>query len=214
MSASSTPSYFPAQTNPGFPSTCLRVREQSSTSIGGRSSDNNSSASSSEEKALSVSYHEPRSRTSGGSSCLGPEWPGLGIAVAQIGKEPSSSLPSSGKEVPIGKHAPSKSQDQRQTVPSQPGVAEASKSLYNPMTGFPVVTSGVMLEQGQVGPARGFNHVLPSLPALHGGGGAESIAAKSQSASASLPGGVSVVSTISNLWRAPAALNVSGKGGR
>ena len=212
-STSSTPSvcsndYFLGQTNPGFPSTCLRVRDQSAASVGSRRSDNSSSSGGGSRR--SEVNGESRNRTSGGSSCLGPEWPGLGIAVAQIGKEPGSLVPSMEPEVPIRKSTPSTSLDQRQMVLSQPAVAEVSSAgLYNPMTGFPATASSKgVLAQGQVG-AGGFGHDLPALPLLQGRGGAESMMAKSQSTSASLPGGVNV---IGDLWRSPAALNVSGKG--
>ncbi len=163
------------------------------------------------------------SKTTGGnssvSSCLGPEWPGLGITVGSSGKCPEASLPNA-----------EETEDMQlfnlKQVPAPPGV-EASRNVSSLKASFPTVageSNSHQRSQHQAPPPpapRGLVGECDQKPTaisqlLCGGGSGDSGMGNGQPASSSLlleAAGVTAASSISNLWRSqPPPLSVSGKG--
>ena len=90
---SNLPSQFLGQSQPGFPSSCFRVKghvdgggASSSAAVGGGSP---AVATTTSRDALSDAVTTVTSY----SSCLGPDWPDLGITLGQSSKNPSNKSP-------------------------------------------------------------------------------------------------------------------------
>lgn len=211
-SSSSSMDFFLGQSQPGFPSTCLRVRDHSTSSSSVSSDATNMDCTSSSGNFVAS---KPVGKSGSVSSCLGPEWPGLGLTVGSSAKRPEATLPNAEVAEDLQLFG-------QKELPAPPGV-DTNRNMSHLEMNFPTMSGESnrhQRSQNQQAPPHGLglagvcDQKPTSISQLLCGGGDNGMGDGSKAASSSAllaAAGMTAASSISSLWRSQAPLSVSGR---